>query len=155
MASVTFEPAAAEQFTKLPERIKSRMTGIIGRLQHWPEVSGSVARCGDLAGHFRSCARATIGFSFVLRARRSSSNALATVAASMSEGKANMIDLQRIEIEGKRFVLLEESLNTSVFARTPAKTRTLPRVTCRRCRIWTRTADFRLWISRGCRWPET
>lgn len=47
------EPAAAEQFGKLPERIKSRVIGIIQRLSHWPAVSGVKPLRGDLAGHYR------------------------------------------------------------------------------------------------------
>jgi mRNA-degrading endonuclease RelE of RelBE toxin-antitoxin system len=53
MANVTFEQAAAEQFTDLPERIKSRMTVILERLRHWPEVSGAKPLRGELAGHYR------------------------------------------------------------------------------------------------------
>jgi len=41
MAHVTFETAAAEQFQQLPERIKSRVIGIIERLERWPGVSGA------------------------------------------------------------------------------------------------------------------
>ena len=53
MADVTLEPEAAEQFGKLPERIKSRVTGIIQRLSGWPAVSGAKPLRGDLAGHYR------------------------------------------------------------------------------------------------------
>jgi mRNA-degrading endonuclease RelE of RelBE toxin-antitoxin system len=53
MATVTLEPAAAEQFLALPERIKARVTRIIARLEDWPEVSGAKPLRGDLAGHYR------------------------------------------------------------------------------------------------------
>lgn len=53
MATVTLEPDAAEQFLALPERIKDRVTGIIVRLEDWPEVSGAKPLRGDLAGHYR------------------------------------------------------------------------------------------------------
>jgi mRNA-degrading endonuclease RelE of RelBE toxin-antitoxin system len=53
MAKVTLETEAAEQFGGLPERIKSRVIGIIERLSHWPEVSGAKPLRGGLAGHFR------------------------------------------------------------------------------------------------------
>jgi mRNA-degrading endonuclease RelE of RelBE toxin-antitoxin system len=53
MATVTFEPAAARQFLALPERIKSRVLGIIARLEMWPEVSGVKPLRGQLGGHYR------------------------------------------------------------------------------------------------------
>ncbi len=53
MAYVTLESEAAEQFGRLPERIKSRVTGIIARLEHWPEVSGAKPLRGNLAGRYR------------------------------------------------------------------------------------------------------
>ena len=53
MAYVTLGLDAADQFAKLPERIKSRVTGIIERLGYWPEVSGAKPLRGELAGHFR------------------------------------------------------------------------------------------------------
>jgi hypothetical protein len=40
MATVTLEIEAAEQLLVLRERIKARVTGIIARLEDWPEVSG-------------------------------------------------------------------------------------------------------------------
>ena len=53
MANVTLEAEAAEQFDRLPERIKSRVAGIIERLECWPEVSGAKPLRGKLAGHYR------------------------------------------------------------------------------------------------------
>ncbi len=53
MVEVTFEVDAAEQFQGLPERIKSRVTGIIERLKRWPEVSGAKPLRANLAGHYR------------------------------------------------------------------------------------------------------
>ena len=53
MALVTLETEAAEQLLALPERIKARVTGIIARLESWPEVSGAKPLRGDLAGHYR------------------------------------------------------------------------------------------------------
>jgi mRNA interferase RelE/StbE len=53
MATVTFEAEAAEQFARLPERIKSRVVKIIERLEHWPNVSGAKPLRGNLAGHYR------------------------------------------------------------------------------------------------------
>ena len=53
MAYVTFGLHAADQFARLPERIKSRVTGIIERLGYWPEVSGAKPLRGKLAGRFR------------------------------------------------------------------------------------------------------
>ena len=53
MAYVTLEPEAAEQLGRLPERIKSRVAGIIERLGYWPEVSGARPLRGNLAGHYR------------------------------------------------------------------------------------------------------
>ncbi len=50
MAYVTLEAEAAEQYGRLPERIKSRVTGIIERLGGWPEVSGARPLRGKLAG---------------------------------------------------------------------------------------------------------
>ena len=53
MAYVTLEPAASEQFGRLPERIKSRVMGIIERLSYWPEVSGAKPLRGNLTGRYR------------------------------------------------------------------------------------------------------
>jgi mRNA-degrading endonuclease RelE of RelBE toxin-antitoxin system len=53
MARVTFELAAAEQYARLPARIKSRVVTIIARLENWPEVSGAKPLRGKLAGRYR------------------------------------------------------------------------------------------------------
>ena len=53
MVVVTLELEAAEQLDRLPERIKSRVAGIIERLGHWPEVSGAKPLRGELAKHYR------------------------------------------------------------------------------------------------------
>jgi len=53
MAGVTLEPKAAGQFDTLPVAIKARMTGIIARLERWPEVSGAKPLRGNLAGKYR------------------------------------------------------------------------------------------------------
>jgi mRNA-degrading endonuclease RelE of RelBE toxin-antitoxin system len=53
MMDVTWEAQAAEQFDGLPERIKSRVIGIVERLSHWPDVSGAKPLRGALAGHYR------------------------------------------------------------------------------------------------------
>jgi mRNA-degrading endonuclease RelE of RelBE toxin-antitoxin system len=53
MACVTLEVEAAEQFGRLPERIKSRVTGVIERLGYWPEVSGAKPLRAGLAKHYR------------------------------------------------------------------------------------------------------
>ena len=53
MVHVILEPEAAEQLGKLPERIKSRVVGIIERLRQWPRVSGAKPLRGTLAGHYR------------------------------------------------------------------------------------------------------
>ena len=53
MADVTLETVAADQFNALPARIKSRVIGIIERLQNWPEVSGAKPLQAKLAGRYR------------------------------------------------------------------------------------------------------
>jgi mRNA-degrading endonuclease RelE of RelBE toxin-antitoxin system len=53
MANVTFELDAVEQYARLPERIKSRITTIIERLERWPNVSGAKPLRGNLAGRYR------------------------------------------------------------------------------------------------------
>jgi mRNA-degrading endonuclease RelE of RelBE toxin-antitoxin system len=53
MAKVVFEANAAGQFRKLPERIKSRVIGLIERLERWPAVSGAKPLRANLAGHYR------------------------------------------------------------------------------------------------------
>jgi len=53
MARVTFEVEAAEQYGRLPARIKSRITTIIERLEHWPNVSGAKPLRGNLTGRYR------------------------------------------------------------------------------------------------------
>ena len=47
------EPEAAEQFGRLPERIKASVANAIERLDNWPEVSGAKPLRGQLAGHYR------------------------------------------------------------------------------------------------------
>ena len=53
MAHVTLGAEAAKQFDRLPIRIKSRMVGILERLERWPAVSGAKPLQAKLAGHFR------------------------------------------------------------------------------------------------------
>jgi mRNA-degrading endonuclease RelE of RelBE toxin-antitoxin system len=53
MATITFEVKAAAEFEQLPARIKARMTEVIARLEHWPEVSGAKPLRGNLAGRYR------------------------------------------------------------------------------------------------------
>jgi mRNA interferase RelE/StbE len=53
MVHVVIEPEAAEQFLRLPSRIKDRMGKLLARLEHWPDVSGAKPLRGELAGRFR------------------------------------------------------------------------------------------------------
>ncbi|MGW8257925.1 MAG: type II toxin-antitoxin system RelE family toxin [Thermoguttaceae bacterium] len=53
MAKVSFELEAAEQYARLPARIKSRIIAIIERLEHWPNVSGAKPLRGKLVGRYR------------------------------------------------------------------------------------------------------
>ncbi len=53
MARVTFKLEAAEQYARLPARIKSRVVTIIERLEHWPNTSGAKPLRGNLAGRYR------------------------------------------------------------------------------------------------------
>lgn len=53
MTPVTLSAIAAEQFLKLPTRIKGRVQAIFERLRSWPNVSGAKPMRGDLAGHYR------------------------------------------------------------------------------------------------------
>ena len=63
MAYVTLDTEAAEQFGRLPERIKSRVVTIIARLGDWPNVSGAKPLRAELAGHYQF-APATTASSF-------------------------------------------------------------------------------------------
>ena len=53
MSHVTLQADAREQFDRLPTRIKSRVQGILIRLEQWPAVSGAKPLRGNLAGHYR------------------------------------------------------------------------------------------------------
>jgi mRNA-degrading endonuclease RelE of RelBE toxin-antitoxin system len=53
MVSVEITPEAAAQVEALPSPIVRRMRKLIGRLQHWPAVSGVKHLTGDLAGKCR------------------------------------------------------------------------------------------------------
>jgi len=53
MAHVVFEADASDQFRDFPERIKSRVIGVIERLEQWPAVSGAKPLRANLAGHYR------------------------------------------------------------------------------------------------------
>ena len=53
MARVTYERAAVEQLSELPNVVLARMANVVKRLENWPVVSGAKPLRGDLAGHFR------------------------------------------------------------------------------------------------------
>ena len=53
MYEVIYEGVAWEEFEHLPSRIKARVFGIIGRLTHWPNVSGARPLRSKLAGQYR------------------------------------------------------------------------------------------------------
>jgi mRNA-degrading endonuclease RelE of RelBE toxin-antitoxin system len=53
MVSVEITPEVAAQVETLPSPIVRRMRQLIGRLQHWPAVSGVKHLGGDLAGKCR------------------------------------------------------------------------------------------------------
>ena len=53
MARVTYERAAVEQLSGLPNVVLARLEGIVRRLENWPAVSGAKPLRGDLAGHYR------------------------------------------------------------------------------------------------------
>ncbi len=53
MATVELTPDANEQAERLPAVILERVRKMIGRLEHWPAVSGVKPLSGDLAGRYR------------------------------------------------------------------------------------------------------
>ena len=53
MARVTYERAAVEQLSELPNVVLARMANVVKRLENWPAVSGAKPLRGNLAGHFR------------------------------------------------------------------------------------------------------
>ena len=53
MAAVTMTADAAEEFARLPVRIKARVQSIFARLEKWPVISGAKPLRGSLAGHYR------------------------------------------------------------------------------------------------------
>jgi mRNA interferase RelE/StbE len=53
MADVVITDAALAELAKVPRVIQVRITGIIERLEKWPEVSGATPLSGQLKGHFR------------------------------------------------------------------------------------------------------
>lgn len=50
---VELTPAAAAQLEKLPLVIHARVLEVLGRLSHWPEVSGAKPLRQSLKGSFR------------------------------------------------------------------------------------------------------
>jgi mRNA-degrading endonuclease RelE of RelBE toxin-antitoxin system len=53
MATVVLTPDAVQDIAGLPAPIIARMDRLVGRLQHWPDVSGAKPLRGDLAGKYR------------------------------------------------------------------------------------------------------
>ena len=53
MSRVTYERAAVEQLSELPNVVLARMANVVKRLENWPAVSGAKPLRGNLAGHFR------------------------------------------------------------------------------------------------------
>jgi mRNA-degrading endonuclease RelE of RelBE toxin-antitoxin system len=51
--TVELTPEAAKQLTDLPRVIRARVTLILARLEHWPDVSGAKPLTGSLAGRYR------------------------------------------------------------------------------------------------------
>jgi mRNA-degrading endonuclease RelE of RelBE toxin-antitoxin system len=50
---VVVTSTALEEFTQVPRPIQARVLQLVGRLEHWPNVSGAKPLSGKLAGHFR------------------------------------------------------------------------------------------------------
>lgn len=44
---------ALEEYAKLPRPIQTRVLQLVGRLGHWPNISGAKPLRGELAGRFR------------------------------------------------------------------------------------------------------
>jgi mRNA interferase RelE/StbE len=53
MATVRITPEALEQLAGLPKVIKERVLKLLKRLEKWPDVSGTKALSGNLAGCYR------------------------------------------------------------------------------------------------------
>ena len=53
VATVELTPEAARQFDRLPVPIRARVNRLRERLQRWPQVSGTRALSGNLAGWYR------------------------------------------------------------------------------------------------------
>lgn len=53
MVTVVITPEAAGQIEELPLTIRTRMLGVMARLERWPDVSGAKPLRGDLAGRYR------------------------------------------------------------------------------------------------------
>lgn len=53
MATVVLSAEAAAQLEALPNAIHARVLRLLGRLEHWPEVSGAKPLSHELAGRYR------------------------------------------------------------------------------------------------------
>jgi mRNA-degrading endonuclease RelE of RelBE toxin-antitoxin system len=53
LMDVLITASALEEFTRVPRPIQTRVIQLVGRLSHWPNVSGAKPLSGRLAGHFR------------------------------------------------------------------------------------------------------
>jgi mRNA-degrading endonuclease RelE of RelBE toxin-antitoxin system len=45
--------SALAEYAQVPRPIQTRVLQLVGRLEHWPNVSGAKPLSGKLAGHFR------------------------------------------------------------------------------------------------------
>jgi len=53
MKQVALTAQAMEQFSDLPRSIQPRINNVILRLAQWPNISGTKALTGNLAGNYR------------------------------------------------------------------------------------------------------
>ena len=53
MMDVVVTASALEEYSRVPRPIQARVLQLVGRLDHWPNVSGAKPLSGKLAGHFR------------------------------------------------------------------------------------------------------
>ena len=53
LMEVLVTASALVEFTQVPRPIQTRVLQLVGRLEHWPQVSGAKPLSGKLAGHFR------------------------------------------------------------------------------------------------------
>lgn len=104
--TVLLSPQAAREFDRLPRAIQLRVVGLIERLEHWPKVSGAKPLTGRLAGKYR-LRTGDYRLQFIIRREDVLIERIVTSRRLLRRVTAMIA--QKLTIQGKRYVLIEES----------------------------------------------